>query len=181
MIVGTLHKLHFETTFYEPPLHICIHHHIQWKLCFYIRAKCYDQNWLPWSILPIFSEKEHIVVFKMNWIYAVVLLKATHGAIAILEPIQTDSDGFKLGDFQFPAVSNSLHLPYTIHQDDKWKRIHEQSDLNKILCQWQSACLIIVARNREQSNGSNGYLGWNGVKHNYNHPPQSGACICDYR
>ena len=106
----------------EPPLNICIHHNIQWKLCFYIRAKCYDLNWLPWSILPIFSEKEHIVVFKMNWIYAVVLLKATNGAIAILEPIQTESDRFKLGDFQFHAVSNSLHLPYTIHQDDKWKR-----------------------------------------------------------
>ena len=59
--------------FKEPPLNICIHHNIQWKLCFYIRAKCYDQNWLPWSILPIFLEKEHIVVFEMNWIYAVVL------------------------------------------------------------------------------------------------------------
>ena len=62
--------------------------------------------------MPIFSKKERIVVFEMNWIYAVVLLKATYCAIAILEPTRTDSDGFKLGGLQFPTVSNSLHLPY---------------------------------------------------------------------
>ena len=54
-------------------------------------------------MLPIFSEKERIVVFEMNWIYAVVLLKGIHGAIAILEPTRTDSDGFKFGGLQFPT------------------------------------------------------------------------------
>ena len=39
----------------------------------------------------------------MNWIYAVVLLKATYGAIATLEPTRTDTDGFKLGGLQFPT------------------------------------------------------------------------------
>ena len=35
---------------------------------------------------------------------AVVLLKATYyGAIAILEPTRTDSDGFKLGGLRFPT------------------------------------------------------------------------------
>ena len=36
--------------------------------------------------MPIFSEKKRIVVFEMNWIYAVVLLKDTFSAIAILIP-----------------------------------------------------------------------------------------------
>ena len=38
--------------------------------CVFISAKLYDQNGLSWSILPIFSQKERIVVFEMNWIYA---------------------------------------------------------------------------------------------------------------
>ena len=73
----------------------------------------------------------------MNWIYAIVLLKATNGAIAILEPTRTDSNGFKLGGLQFPKPSlypySSLSRSLSLSAPSIYNKIASTLDISLAL------------------------------------------------